>query len=117
MFGDWLTPVAYAQDGTATAPAGGGLMSIVMMFLAIGVIWWLMMIRPQQKREQGRKAMIAALRKGDEIVTAGGIYCRIFAVEEDAITVSIGKDVRFKLDKSAIVARLTDKDDKEGADK
>jgi preprotein translocase subunit YajC len=117
MFGDWLTPVAYAQDGAATTPAGGGLMSIVMMFLAIGVIWWLMMIRPQQKREQGRKAMIAALRKGDEIVTAGGIYARIFAVDEDAVTVTIGKDVRVKLDKSAIVARLADKEDKEGADK
>ena len=113
MIGDWLTPVAYAQDGASPA-SGGGLMSIVMMFVAIAAIWWLFMIRPQQKREGERKSMISSLRKGDTIVTAGGIHARVFAVEEQTVTLELGKDVRFKLDKNAIVGRLGDTNSKEG---
>ena len=109
MIGDWLTPVAWAQDGAGGGQAaGGGLFSIVFMFVAIAGIWWVFMIRPQQKREQTRKSMISALRKGDIIVTAGGIHARVHTVEDEVVTVELGKDVRFKLDKNAVVARLAE---------
>jgi preprotein translocase subunit YajC len=115
MIGDWLTPVAWAQDGAgATAPAGGGLFSIVVMFVAIAGIWYLFMIRPQQKRDTQRREMIAALRKGDTIVTAGGIHARVYAVEDELVTLELGRDVRFKCDKAAIVGRVGD-NPKEGA--
>jgi preprotein translocase subunit YajC len=108
MIGDWLTPVAWAQDGGGATTSGGNPMTLVVMFGAIGLIWWLMMMRPQQKREKERRSMITALRKGDVVVTVGGIHARIFAVDDDVITCELGRDVRFKLDKNAIVARVGD---------
>ena len=115
MIGDWLTPVAWAQDGAgAPTQAGGGLFSIVVMFVAIAGIWYLFMIRPQQKRDNQRRTMIAALRKGDTVATAGGIQARVFAVEDDLVTLEIGRDVRFKCDKNAIVGKIGE-NSKEGA--
>ncbi len=108
---DWLTPVAYAQDGSGAPAAGGSPLPIILMFGVIAVVWWWLMIRPQQRREKDRQAMIASLRKGDMVVTAGGIHARIYAVEEQLVTLELGKDVRFKCDKNAVVARVGDEPD------
>lgn len=109
MIGDWLTPVAWAQDGAGGGTQGGGSpMTFFVLFGAIALIWWLMMMRPQQKREKERKSMISSLRKGDVVVTVGGIHARVFAVEDDVLTCELGRDVRFKLDKNAVVARVGD---------
>lgn len=83
-------------------------MTFIVLFGLIAMVWWWIMMRPQQKREKDRKSMISSLRKGDVVVTAGGIHARVFAVDDDLITVELGRDVRFKLEKSAVVARVGD---------
>jgi len=65
------------------------------------------MIRPQNKRMQAHAAMVAALKKGDELVTVGGLHGRIFAVEEKAILLEVAKGVRVKVDNDKI-ARMVD---------
>ncbi len=110
MFSDWLTPVAWAQDGGGATQAGGSPLPIILMFGVIAAVWWWIMIRPQQRRDKERRSMIDSLRKGDTIITAGGIHARVFAVEEQVVRLELGKDVRFDCDKNAIVARIGDDD-------
>mgnify|MGYP001553492994 CR=1 FL=1 len=101
MFGILGPAVAHAQE--AAPPGSNSMFTMILMFGMIALVWWFIMFRPQQKREKERQAMLAALRKGDNVVTAGGIHARIHAVEDAVVTLEIGKDVRFKCDKSAIV--------------
>jgi preprotein translocase subunit YajC len=92
-----LTGIAYAmgQGGAAGQGAGGfgGLIPIVLMF----VIFYFLLIRPQQKRTKEHKEMITNLKKGDRIITNGGIYGRITGLDETTLTVEIADRVRVKV--------------------
>lgn len=85
---------AYAQQ--AAAPAGGGMMSLVMM-IGLFAIMWFFMIAPQRKRMKEHRAMVAALKKGDEVMTGGGMMGRVIALDEQFIDLEIAKNtvVRF----------------------
>ena len=93
-----MTGIAYAMGqggGAAGQGAGGfgGLIPIVLMF----VIFYFLLIRPQQKRNKEHKEMITNLKKGDRIITSGGIYGRITGLDETALTVEIADKVRVKV--------------------
>lgn len=92
-----MTGIAYAmgQGGAAGQGAGGfgGLIPIVLMF----VIFYFLLIRPQQKRNKEHKEMITNLKKGDRIITNGGIYGRITGLDETTLTVEIADRVRVKV--------------------
>ena len=93
-----MTGIAYAMGqggGAAGQGAGGfgGLIPIVLMF----VIFYFLLIRPQQKRNKEHKEMISNLKKGDRIVTNGGIYGRITGLDESTLTVEIADKVRVKV--------------------
>jgi preprotein translocase subunit YajC len=90
---------AYAQASGA-AP-GGDLMTYLPMIAIFAVIYFLM-IRPQQKRAKETKAMLQALQKGDEVVTAGGIVGKITKLSDAYVTVEIAQGVEVTLQKSAI---------------
>lgn len=92
---------AYAQTG---APAGGGdlFMSIVPLIL-IFVVFWFFLIRPQQKKVKEHRAMVQALRRGDQVVTAGGILGRVTKIVDDnTAQVEIADGVRVKIVRSTI---------------
>lgn len=102
-----LLPVATAfAEGTAPAgmPGVSGLMSIAPL-IVLFVIFYFLLIRPQQKRAKEQKAMISALQKGDNIVTSGGIHGRIVSVNEDTVMVEISDGVKVKMSKDAIAGR------------
>ncbi len=102
-----LLPVAVAfAEGTAPAGAPGvsGLMSIAPL-IVLFVIFYFLLIRPQQKRAKEQKAMISALQKGDNIVTSGGIHGRINSVNEDTVMVEIADGVKVKMSKDAVAVR------------
>ena len=82
--------------------AGGGLVSILMPFLIVGVLFYFMIIRPQQKQQKERKAMIDALKKGDRIVTVGGIYGELIALKEDYVTLKVADKVEIKVSRNGI---------------
>ncbi len=93
------------QTGKKAPPEMCGNTTLLMMG-GMFVIVYFLMLRPQQKQEKARKAMLAELGKGDKIVTSSGIHCEIVSVhaEEGAVTVKFGNEAgqRFKIDRTAI---------------
>ena len=94
---------AYAQ--TAAGGAEAGFMSFLPIILMFVVLYFLM-IRPQMKRQKEHKAMMEALGKGDEVVTAGGIVGRITKVTDAYVTVEISEGNEVLVQKSAVATLL-----------
>ena len=78
------------------------MISNVVLFGSIIAIFYFMIIRPQQKREKERQAMLGALKKGDKVVTSGGIHGTVIGLEEKVALVQISDNVKVKVDRSAI---------------
>ncbi len=97
---DLFIGTAWAQSG-APSTGGQGFQMLVMFGLIFGIMYFLM-IRPQNKRMQQHAAMVAALKKGDQLVTVGGLHGRIFAVEEKVIILEVAKGVRVTVDNDKI---------------
>ena len=92
--------------------SGSGFAQFIPLIL-IFVIFYFFLIRPQQKKIKEHKAMVAALKRGDEIVTSGGIIGRIERVlDEDKIDLSIAENVNIKVVKSTIQSLLIKSDTK-----
>ena len=99
--------IAYAmgQGGAAGQGAGGfsGFIPLILMF----VIFYFLLIRPQQKKTKDHREMIATLKKGDRIVTSGGIHGRITGMDETTLTVEIADKVRVKVARGNVGARIS----------
>lgn len=92
---------AFAQ----TAGAGGSDFLVSMLPLVlIFVVFYFLLIRPQQQKMKNHRAMIAAVKRGDKVLTAGGIFGTVVKVEEaeDIVMVEIAKDVRVRVARSTI---------------
>lgn len=87
--------------------AGGGLMSFLPLILII-VVFWFFMIRPQMKRQKELKNFREALKKGDKIVTTGGIYGKVLEIGDYYIIMEVEGQNRLKIDKSAVIKDMTD---------
>lgn len=86
---------------TAAAPQGGGF-SGIFMILALLVIFWLFMIRPQQKRQKEIRKFRESLEKGSKVVSAGGIYGTVVEVKEKYFVIEITKGVNISVDKGSV---------------
>ena len=93
-----ITP-AYAQG--AGGASGGGIESMILIVLMFGVLYFLM-IRPQMKRAKEQKAMVDALQKGDEVITAGGLVGRITRLSEGYVTLEVSSNVEVQLQRAAV---------------
>ena len=94
---------AYAQAATGGGDPGFiGFLPIILMF----VLLYFLMIRPQMKRAKETKAMIEALQKGDEVVTAGGVVGRIAKLGEQYVTLEIATGTEVVVQRSAVSAPL-----------
>ena len=93
------------------APAGQsgttGILIGILPWLAIFVIFYLLMIRPQQQRVKQHQAAIAAVKKGDDVITGGGIRGRVTKVMDDEAEVEIAQGVKIRVVKSTISQVLT----------
>ncbi|MDR3518209.1 MAG: preprotein translocase subunit YajC [Azospirillaceae bacterium] len=97
---------AYAQAVGGTAPAGVDIMSFLPLVL-IFVVFYFLLIRPQQKKVKDHKTMLEALRRGDRVVTGGGIVGTVVKVgTEDDVTVEIAENVRVRVVRSTITGVL-----------
>ena len=93
-------------------PAGGsggtaGILVGILPWLLIFVIFYVLMIRPQQRRVKEHQAAISAVKKGDEVITGGGIRGRITKVTDDEAEVEIAQGVKIRVVKSTITQVLT----------
>ena len=90
------------------ADAGGGGIGMLVWFGLIFVIMYLLLIRPQRKKQKEHEALLKELKKGDKIVTSSGMFGTIFAIDEDRgrVVVKIGDDTKMEFLKSSIAARV-----------
>ena len=100
-----MISLAHAQTAGAAADPMGGMMQMLPMILMFVVLWFLM-IRPQMKKAKEHKALLAALAKGDEVVTQGGIDGKIVKVGDSYATVEIATGTEVVIQKTAIALVL-----------
>ena len=98
-----MTPL-YAAD-TAQQP---GILASLMPLIILFAIFYFLVILPQQKANKKHKAMVEALKKGDKIVTTGGIIAEVIKNEEDFLKVKLNDSVEVKLTKDAVARKLED---------
>jgi preprotein translocase subunit YajC len=100
---------AFAQTAPAAAAAGGDMQSTLMSMLPLLLMFavlYFVMIRPQMKKQKEHRAMIDALAKGDEVVTAGGLLGKVSKLGDANIGVEIASGVEIQLQRSAVVQVL-----------
>ena len=104
--------MTYLSYGLMVVQADGGnsLYFLLVQLLLIGLIFYWLLIRPQRKERQRQDAMIAALKKGDEIATAGGIIGKIVHVDEDRLTLKTAENTRVVIERGK-VSRMMVADD------
>ncbi len=74
----------------------------LLPLLLIFVVFYFFIIRPQKKRETERKAMISAVKKGDKIVTVGGVHGKVLQVDDASVLAEVDTNVKLRIDKNAI---------------
>ena len=95
----FITP-AFAQG--AAAPAGG-ILGAVLPLVLIFIIFWFLIIRPQQKRIKEHKAMVSNLRRGDTVVTGGGLIGKVVKIVDDSdVQIEIAENVRVRVARNMI---------------
>ena len=95
----FVTPAfAQAAGGAGAASAFGSFVPLILIF----VIMYFLMIRPQQKKMKEHRAMVEALKKGDEVVTQGGLVGKITAVRDNELEVEIAPGVKVRVIRSTV---------------
>lgn len=92
---------AYAQTAAGAGDVGSSLMSFLPLVLMFGVLYFVM-IRPQMKRQKEHKAMVEALAKGDEVVTAGGLLGKVTKAGESYLSVEVADGVEVQIQRTAV---------------
>ncbi len=107
-FTQFLIPSALAQTAAAISPPGGSGTSMYMNFLPLVLIFavfYVLIIRPQQKKLDDQAKMIKALRRGDRVITSGGIHGKIARLEgDDILILEIADGVNIKVTRSFVTA-------------
>lgn len=93
--------ITLLQSTAAAGQQGGGGSMLIMLVLVFAVMW-LFMIRPQRKQQKALEEMRKALKKGDKVITAGGIYGTVAEVEETTILMKVDGEVKIRVDKQSI---------------
>ena len=102
-------PLLMSMIQAAPSGAGGasGILIGILPWVAIFAIFYMLMIRPQQQRVKQHQAEIAAVKKGDEVVTGGGIRGRVTKVSDDEAEIEIAQGVKIRVVKSTITQVLS----------
>jgi len=105
---DFAPAVVWLQSEAPTGTPLGSFFPLIAIFL----IFYLLLFRPQQKRQKEREAMLKAVEKGDEVVTTGGLHGKVTGVTDDVLTLEIavikGERVRVKVSRNSIESSKKD---------
>lgn len=85
------------------APQGGSSLSMWIMLALVFVVMYFFMIRPQRKQQKELQAFRDSLKKGDKVVTMGGIFGTVVEVKETSLLLQVDKDVKIRVAKSSVV--------------
>lgn len=102
-----LLSILLQADATAANGGAAGYSGLIMMLL-IFVVFYFFMIRPQTKRQKEIKKQREAMKAGDKVVTAGGIYGKIREVKDNAVIIEVADNVKIKVDKNSVYAAAED---------
>ena len=92
----------------AGAPAQGGGWSMWIMLILIFVVMWFFMIRPQRKQQKELQAFRDGLKKGDKVVTIGGIYGTVCEIKDTTVLIEVDNNVKIRVSKQALVKDFSD---------
>ena len=98
---NWIT-FAMASPGGE----GGSPFAMLLPIIGMLAIFYLLLIRPQQKRQKEQQSMIAALRKGDRILTTGGIYGTVVGIKENIIVLKVAENVKIEILKNSVASLI-----------
>lgn len=87
-------------EGSGSAPPGGGLGGL-WMFALLGLVFWFLILGPERKARKQREAMLGALKKGDKVVTTGGLHGHVVEIRDDVVTIK-AHDTRLTYSRAAI---------------
>jgi preprotein translocase subunit YajC len=94
--------VAFAQ--TAQAPSGPSTLVSLAPLILVFVIFYFLLIRPQQKKAKEHRELLEKLKKNDEVMTSGGIYGKVIALSDTVITLEVAPNVRIRVNRPQISA-------------
>ena len=100
-----LISPAYAEGGAAAA-AGPSVVGQLVMLGGFVLIFWLLIWRPQSKRQKEHKNLMSALSKGDEVVTTGGIVGKVTNTTDDFVTLQVADNMELNFQKASVAASL-----------
>jgi preprotein translocase subunit YajC len=101
----------FALSGSGTGEGGPSLITSFIPILLIFVIFYFLLIRPQQKKQKKHQEMVNAVKKGDRVVTNGGIYGTVADVKEQVIVLRIADNVKIELVKGSIATVIAQRED------
>ena len=93
---------------TAAPAAQGGGLSMWIMLILIFVVMWFFMIRPQRKQQKELQNFRDSLKKGDKVVTVGGIYGTVDEIKDNSVLIIVDRDVKIRVSKQALVKDFTE---------
>ncbi len=99
-----MSSIAYAAGAGTTAATGTGFNAFIPIILMFAIFYFLL-IRPQQKKTKEHQAVLSQLKKGDKVLTAGGIHGEISGIKDDIITVEIAPKVRIRVSRGSIAGK------------
>lgn len=102
-----MVSIAYAMGAGGAPPggAGGGFASLVPLILMFAIFYFLL-IRPQQKKQKEHREMVKNLKKGDRIMTNGGLYGQVITLDDESISLEIADKVRVKIGRGYVAGLL-----------
>ena len=106
---DFFVGVAYAAGNT---PRGGSIIGLLPLIL-IFIVFWFILIFPQQRRQKQHKKMLESLQKGDKVVTVGGIHGTVTHIGDKTVIIKVDENTKLEVNKNAIAAIVEKKAKKE----
>ena len=103
-------------QATSAGGATGSMLSTLIPFALVFVIFYFLIIRPQNKKQKEAKAMIEAVKKGDKVITIGGIHAVVEKVKEGTVVLKVDENTRIEFSKSAIATVVAPKGEEKVAD-
>ena len=104
--------LALLQAAPAAGNPTGSMVSTLVTFGLVFVIFYFLIIRPQNKKQKDAQKMIEAVKKGDKVITAGGVHAVVYSVKEKTVILKVDDNTKMEFSKSAIASVEREKDEK-----
>ena len=105
-----MTSLAYAADAAPGGSAFGSLIPMILIF----VVFYFLLIRPQQQKAKLQQAFLGSLKKGDAVITSGGLHGTIKGLTDKVVTLEIAENIRVKVSRQNVLSPASAQTDKKG---